>query len=185
MKLAERARSKGEGGIAILVILLLILGGIVWWLYSSRQDAERNARIFANEVIKRVAVDYDEKYLHLNLSPEGQIQYLKSWRDRLIDGMREAGTPAQPIDVQGDVAFSSYFFDPHGLFRAKLKYPATSVELELGVSRGMTVWQIDTINAIWERPAVPTPTPGIAPLATPTPTPTPTPAPQPKQKRRN
>jgi hypothetical protein len=182
MRLARTARIKGEGAIALLVIVLLLLGGIVWWLYSSRQDAEKNARIFANEVVKKVAVNYDEKYLHVKLSPEAQVQYLKSWRDRLMDRMRELGVPAQPIEVQGNVSFTSYFFDPHGTFTAPLKYPTTSATLEVGVSRGMTVWQVDTINVIWEPPPVPTPTPGMAP--SPTPIPTPTPTPEPKRKRR-
>ena len=183
MRLSRTARIKGEGGIALLVIVLLLLAGIVWWLYSSRQDAEKNARVFANEVVTRVAINYDEKYLHVKLSPEAQVQYLKSWRDRLIDRLREFGVPAKPIDLQGDVAFTSYFFDPHGTFRATLKYPTTSAQLEVGVSRGMTVWQVDTLNLTWDPPPVPTPTPGVAPVATPTPTPTPTPEPKLKRKR--
>lgn len=181
MRLARTARIKGEGGVALLVIVLLLLGGIVWWLYSARQDAGKNARIFASEVTKRVAISYDEKYLHIHLSPEAQIQYLKSWRDRLLDRLRELGVPAQPIDVQGDVAFTSYFFDPHGTFRAQLKYPTTSAQLDLGVSRGMTVWQVDTINLTWDPP--PTPTPAPSPVVTPTPTPTPAPEQKPKRKR--
>jgi hypothetical protein len=176
MKLTRTARVKGEGGIPLLVIVLLILGGIVWWLYSSRVDAEKNARIFATEVAKQVAINYDEKFLHIHLSPEGQVQYLKSWRDRLLDRLREFGALAQPLDVQGDVSFSSYFFDPKGTFRAQLNYPTTSAQLELGISRGMTVWQIDTINLIWTPPPAPTPTP--------TPMPTPTPTPEPKRKRK-
>src|SRR6266850_7589643 len=116
MRLARRARIRGEGGVALLVIVLVLLSGIIWWLYSSRQDAERNARIFAEDVAKRVTVNYDEKFLHVHLSPEAQINYLKSWRDRLIDHLRELGVPAQPIGMQGDVAFTSYFFDPHGTF---------------------------------------------------------------------
>ena len=184
MRLSRTARIKGEGGVALLVIVLLLLAGIVWWLYSSRQDAEKNARIFANEVVKRVAVNYDEKYLHVKLSPEAQVQYLKSWRDRMIDRLREFGVPAQPIDMQGDVAFTSYFFDPHGTFHAQLKYPNATARLELDISRGMTVWQVDTINLTWDVPPVPTPTPGVAPIATPTPTPTPTPEPKQRRKRR-
>lgn len=187
MKLAERARSKGEGGIAILVIVVLILGGIVWWLYSTRAGAERNARLFANEVVQRVAVNYDEKYLHVKLSPDAQVQYLQSWRDRLMQRLRELGVPAQPIDVHGDVVFTSQFFDPHGTFTAQLKYPTTTAQLDVSVSRGMTLWQVDAINLTWEPPPVPTPTPGVGPVASPTPTPTPTPTPEPKtrHKRRN
>lgn len=176
MRLARIARIKGEGAIGMLVIVALLLAGGVWWLYSSRGDAEKNARIFASEVTKRIAVNYDEKYLHVHLSPAGQITYLRSWRDRLLDHLRELGTPAQPIELQGDVEFSHYFFDPHATFHAQLKYPTTKAQMELGISRAMTVWQVDTLNMTWD--PVPTPTPG------PTPVTTPTPAPDPKRKSR-
>ena len=182
MRLARAARVKGEGGVALLAIVLLIIGGIVWWLYSSRQGAEKNARLFATEVAKRVAINYDEKFLHVHLSPEAQVQYLKSSRDRLLDRLREFGVPAQPIDVQGNVAFSSYFFDPRGTFRAQLKYPTTSAQLEMEISRGMTVWQVDTINLLWTPPPAPIPTPALIP--TPTPQPQPKPKPEPKRKGR-
>jgi hypothetical protein len=182
MRLARTARIKGEGGVALLVIVLLLLSGIVWWLYSSRQDAEKNARTFATEVTKHVAISYDEKFLHVHLSPEAQITYLKSWRDRLLDRLRELGLPAQPIDVQGDVAFTSYFFDPKGTFRAQLNYPTTSAQLDLAISRGMTVWQVDTINLTWNPP--PTPPAAPTPVVTPTPTPAPAPEQKPKRKRK-
>ena len=184
MRLARTARIKGEGGIALLVIVLLLLGGIVWWLYSSRQDAEKNARVFATEVAKQVAINYDEKFLHVHLGPDAQKAYLRSARDRLLDRLREFGVPAQPLDVQGDIAFTSYFFDPRGTFHAQLKYPTTTAQLDMDISRGMTVWQIDTINLRWDPPPVPTPTPGAAAAATPTPTPSPTPEQKPKRKRR-
>jgi hypothetical protein len=180
MKLARTANSKGEGGIALLVIVGLLLAGIVWWLYSSRQDAEKKSRAFAVEVANRVAVNYDEKYLHVKLSPEAQVSYLQSWRERLIARLRELGVPAQPIQVTGNVTFSSQFFDPRGTFRAELKYPTTSAFLDLEVSRGMTVWQVDKIDLTWTPPPTPTPAPV---LATPTPTPTP-PPPEQKPKRK-
>ena len=180
MKLTRTARIKGEGALALLVIVLLVLGGIAWWLYSARQDAEKNARAFAREVVEKVAVNYDEQHLRVHLSPPAQIQYLPSWRDRLIQRLRELGVPAQPIAITGDVLFSSYFFDPQGTFRAELKYPTTSAQLEVGISRGMTAWQVDMINLIWTPPPAPSPSP--TPVVVPSPTPTPEP-PQ-KQKRR-
>jgi hypothetical protein len=182
MRLARTARIKGEGAAALLVIVLLLLGGIVWWLYSSRTDAEKNARIFAAEVAKRVAINYDEKYLHVHLSPDAQRTYLRSARDRLLERLRELGVPAQPIEVEGRLSFTSYFFDPRGTYHAKLKYPGKSAQLELDISRGMTVWQIDAINLPWtpEQAPVPTPTPEVSA----SPTPTPTPVPQQKQRRK-
>jgi len=112
------------------------------------------------------------------MSPDAQVQFLKSWRDRLMDQLRSFGVPAQPLDVQGDVEFSSYFFEPKGTFRAQLKYPTTSAQLEVSVSRGMAVWQVDSINVIWTPPPAGTPTP------IPSPVPTPSPSPQQKVKRK-
>lgn len=164
----------------MLVILLLILGGIVWWLYAARRDAETKVRTFAAEVAKRTAVDFDGKFLDLHLSNAAQAQYLPSWRDRLFERLRGFGVPAQPIEAQGDVAFSSQFFDPHGLFRAQLKYPTMSAQLEMSISRGMTKWQIDTIDLTWNPPPAPSPSPTPEVV----PSPTPTPEPEQKQKRR-
>lgn len=178
MRLARTARIKGEGAVALLVIVLLLLGGIVWWLYSSRQDAQKNARLFATEVAKRVAINYDEKFLHVHLSPDAQRTYLRSSRDRLLERLREFGALAQPVDVQGDVIFSSYFFDPHGTFHAQLKYPAAVAQLDMDISRGMTVWQVDSITLTGSPPATP------APVASPTPTPTPEPEQKSRRKRR-
>ena len=184
MRLSRTARIKGEGGAALLVIILLLLGGIVWWLYSSRQDAERNARIFATEVAKRVAIDFDEKFLHVHLSPDAQKTYLRSQRDRLLDRLHEFGTLTQPIEVQGNVVFTSYFFDPHGQFQAQLKYPAATAQLDLDISRGMTVWQVDAINLTGTLPP-PVATPAPSPMASPTPTPTPEPPQQRSRRKRN
>jgi hypothetical protein len=175
MRLARTTRIKGEGAIPLLVIVLLILGGVVWWLYSSRQDAEKNARAFATEVATKVAVNYDEKYLHVHLSPDGQKTYLRSARDRLLDRLREFGTPVQVTDVQGELMFTSYFFDPHGTFHAQLKYPAASAQLDIDLSRGMTVWQVDSLSLTGNPPQAPVPEPAPAPVAAPTPVPTPKP----------
>jgi hypothetical protein len=138
--------------------------------------------MFANEVVQRVAVQYDEKYLHVHLSPEAQTKYLQSWRDLMMQNLKALGPVKQPIEVTGKVQFSSGFFEPVGTFRSELVYPKTTATLEMTISRGMTVWQIDYINLIWA--AVTTPTPGAAPVMTPTATPTPTPAPEQKAPRR-
>jgi hypothetical protein len=175
MKLARTARSRGEGNIVFLVIVGVLVAGVVWWLYSSRQDAVKKSRAFAAEVVTHVAVNFDEKYLHVHLSPEAQVNYLQSWRERFIARLRELGVPSQPIEVKGDVTFTSQFFDPRGTFRAELKYPTTSAYIDVEVSRGMTVWQVDKIDLTWTPPPTPTPAPVLA-------TPTPTPAPPPEQK---
>lgn len=179
MKRNATAGIKGQI-IVLLTIVLAILGGGLWFLYSSREDADKNGRAFAALVAKRLSVNYDEKFFHVRLSAPAQITYLQSWRDRMLQQLRQLGVPAQPIPMKGDMVYTSYFFQPRGNFRAELKYPTTTAYLDMVISRGMTVWQIDEINLTWNPPAVPTP----APTPEITPTPTPTPTPEPKRKRK-
>jgi hypothetical protein len=172
MNLRRTHRARGEGSLPFLIILLVIGGGIIWWLYAARQDAKKNIRLFAEDAAKHLAVGYDQKYLYFHLSPAGQAQLLPSWRDRFFEQLRSLGTPTQPIEMNGEVLFSSYFFDPHGTFMGQLKYPNTSAELEFEISRGMTTWQIDNLAVRWTPPPA-TPTPVPEPTATPAPTPPP------------
>jgi len=167
--------------LAIWIIVALLIAGAWWFLSSSRKDGEKNARAFAKEVVQRVAINYDEKYLHVHLSPEAQTKYLASWRERLLANLKQLGQVKQPIEVRGDVRFSNYFFSPNGDFKADLVYPTTTATLELFVTRGMTVWQIDDINLIWT-PA-PTPTPVPTPAMSPSPTPSPSPPPPPPAEK--
>jgi hypothetical protein len=167
--------------LVLWIIVAALVGGGLWFLYSSRRDGEKNATAFANEVTQRVAINYDEKYLHVHLSPEAQTKYLQSWRDRMLQNLRSFGPVKQPIPVKGDVQFSSYFFEPRGTFRAELVYPTMTAYLDLIITRGMTVWQVDDLNLTWNPP--PTPTPSPTPAMSPSPTPSPTPEQKPKRKR--
>jgi hypothetical protein len=168
--------------LVLWLIVAALVGGSLWFLYSSRRDGEKNARAFASEVAQKIAVNYDEKWLHVHLSPEAQTKYLQSWRDRMLQNLRGFGQVRQPIDVKGDVQFSSYFFEPAGTFRAELVYPTMTAYLDLVISRGMTVWQVNEINLTWNPP--PTPTPSPTPVITPSPTPSPTPEQKQKRKRK-
>src|SRR3954449_1387380 len=184
MRLGRYAKVRGEGGLALWIIVAALVGGALWFLYSSRRDGDKNARAFAAEVAQRVAVNYDDKYLHVHLSPDAQTKYLASYRERLFQNLRSFGPVKQPIPVSGDVRFSSGFFEPRGSFKADLTYPNMTAGLEMNISRGMTVWQVDEINLTWTPPPTPTPSPTPSPAFSPSPTPTPAPPPEPKGPRR-
>lgn len=182
MRRTQAARVRGEGLVLVLIVLAILAGG-TWFVFSSRRESEKNCREFAALVAERVAVQYDEKFLHVRLGPEAQKKFLQSVRDRMIARFRQFGTPAQPIPLEGEVRFESGFFRPMGTFRAQLKYPNTSAYLDLTISSGMTVWQVDDIYLVEEPPpkAAATATPASA---APTPLPTPTLAPEQKPKRK-
>jgi hypothetical protein len=173
VKLAQHSRIKAEG-LGIWIIVLAIVGGAVWFIYSSRSDGQKNGRAFANEVIQKVVVEYDEKYLDQRLSTAARAQYLPMWRTRMMQYLKGFGPLTKPPETKGDVTFTSHFYDPRGNFRSDLTYANSTAYLELNVSKG-TRWQVDEINLVWTPPPAPTPTPSPVIAASPTPTPTPTP----------
>lgn len=180
MKLAQHSRIKAEG-LGILLIVLAILGGGVWFLYSSRADNEKNARAFATEVTRKVVLNYDDKYLEQRFSLQARSMYSLMWRNRMFQYLREFGQLTKPLETKGDVLFTSQFFEPRGTFRTELTYPTLTASLDVTVSKGMTNWQIDEINLVWNPPPPPTPTP--SPAMTPSPTPSPTPVQKPRRKK--
>ena len=180
MKRARHSHCKGEGGFGIWIIVLFIIAGGVWFLYSSRGDAVKGGRAFAEEVARKLAVDYDERYLMQHLSPENQAARLPMWRERLFKNLRSFGPLAKPIETTGDILFTSQFFDPHGTFRSELTYPTMVAHFDLSISKGNTGWRIDELNLVWNPPPAPSPSP--TPALTPSPTPSPTP--EPKQRRK-
>lgn len=181
MKLAQHSRIKAEG-LGIWIVLLAILGGAVWFVYSSRTDGQKNGHAFAKEVIQKVVVEYDEKYLDQRLSTAARGQYLPGWRIRMLQYLKGFGPLAKPPETKGDVTFTSHFYDPRGSFRSDLTYANQTAYLELTVSKA-TRWQIDEINLVWTPPPAPTPTP--SPVMTPSPTPSPTPVQKPTRKRKS
>src|SRR3954470_20966625 len=183
MKRGRNSHRKGEGGLAIWIILLALLAGGAWFLYSSRAEAERKMREFDDQVVKTLAVNYDVRFLNTHMSPQAQVNYIPSWRDRMVGFLKGFGPMTKPIDTKGNVTFSNLFFDPHGTFQSDLTYATQTAKLNLTVSRGMNAWQVEEIELTWPPPPTPTPTP--IPSASPSPTPSPTPTPEPRRKRKN
>jgi hypothetical protein len=180
VRLAQHSRIKAEG-LAIWIILLAILGGAVWFLFSARVDGQKNARAFADEVIQKVVINYDEKYLDLRLSQSARNMYTPMFRTRMMRYLRDFGPLSKPIETKGDVSFTSHFFEPRGTYQAQLTYPTMTATFDVTVSKGMTSWQVDEMNLVWNPPAAPSPTPSAA--VTPTPTPTPV-AEKPRRKKK-
>lgn len=182
MKRRRNSHRRGEGGLPLLIILLALLGGALWFLYSSRADAERKMREFAGQVVQTMAVNYDVRFLNNHMTPQAQANYIPSWRDRMVGFLKGFGPMSKPIETQGDVHFNSVFFDPQGTFKSVLTYPTMTATINLTVIRAMNAWQVDQIELVWTPP--PTPTPPPAALMTPSPTPSPTPPPEPAKPQR-
>lgn len=182
MRRGANSHRKGEGGLAIWIILLALLAGALWFLYSSRAEAERKMREFAGKVVQTMAVNYDLRFLNNHMTTQAQASYIPSFRDRMVGFLKGFGPMSKPIETKGTVQFNNLFFDPTGTFKSTLTYPTMTATMNLTVIRAMNDWQVDQLELVWTPP--PTPTPSPTPQMTPTPTPSPTAQPKEQRKKR-
>jgi hypothetical protein len=144
----NKIRERGEG-LVIVIILLALLGGGYWYLVSSRRNTEKEAWAFGREVAERIAIKQDTQFINQNLSPQAQVAFPPSWRERLFQNIREHGAINGPINLTGQVRFTSHFFEPRGVFRAQLNFPEMPAYLDIAVTANGGPWQIDALNLTW------------------------------------
>ena len=143
--LSSRSKRSGQG-LVVLIILLAVIGAGLWYLYSAKATADREAREFARDAIKRLTVDHDRQYLETHLGPQAKLDLPPSGRDYMIQKFAQFGVPAQPMQIDESVTFESYFFEPRGYFTAHLNYPGQGATLQLATSHPVSRWQIDNIT---------------------------------------
>lgn len=146
MKKANLHRSFRESGqgLVVLIILLAIIGGGVWYLYNSRDTMDREARAFGREMIERLTVRHDRSFFN-NGSPQFRLDFPPLQQKDQIEQFTQLGVPAQPIKIDEIVTFQNRFFSPRGHFTAHLFYPTSAATLELDVSHPVGKWQIDSM----------------------------------------
>jgi hypothetical protein len=150
-KLNCRSKTSGQG-IMVVIILLAVIGVGLWYLYSLKASTDHDARVFGHDVIKRLAVDHDRAMLDQLLGPQAKLDNPPSQRDYIIQRFTQLGVPAQPIQIEDNVTFESYFFEPHAFFAAHLNYAAQGGLLQVAVSHPVSRWQIDNITFNMEPP---------------------------------
>jgi hypothetical protein len=146
LKMNCRSNRSGEGGLAVVIILVLILGAGAWWLFSTKSTAEKEGRQFVDEAVQHLAVQHDLGFLESRLSPNAKMELTPPLQKNLMATLTQMGVPAQPIAVDGKIQFESQFFQPHGLFTAKLNYPGRPGTLEVEVSHPVGRWQLDAVR---------------------------------------
>jgi hypothetical protein len=142
---ATRVREQGEG-LVLIIVILAVLGGVCWYLFSNRRNVEKEAQIYAREVAEHIALQRDARFIDLNLSPQAQVELPPSARQRLVAQIGELGAADRQIKITGRVTFNSYFFEPKGSFRAQINFSAAPAFLDMVVSASHGPWQIDELN---------------------------------------
>jgi len=146
-KLSSQNKLSGQG-LVVVFILLAVVGAGLWYLYSNKTTTDREARVFAREAVKRLVVDHDLKYLSEHLGPQAKIDNPPSQQQYMIQRFTQFGVPTQPIQIDENVTWESYFFEPRGYFTAHLNYPAQGATLQIATSHPVSRWQLDNITFI-------------------------------------
>ena len=145
IKLSSQTKLSGQG-LVVVFILLAVIGAGLWYLYSNKATTDREARAFAREAIKRITVDHDLKYFADHLGPQAKLDNPPSQQQFLIQRFTQMGVPTQPIQIEENITWESYFFEPKGYFTAHLNYPAQPVMLQMATSHPVSRWQIDNVS---------------------------------------
>jgi hypothetical protein len=140
-----RSNTSGQG-LVIVIIVLALIGGAVWWLFSNKQTMDKQARAFGKEAVERLVVHHDLAFLGNNLGPQARLDNPPSQQQYMIAKFQQLGVPAQPIAIDEVVTFESRFFVPKGYFTAHLNYPAGPATLQIAVSHPVGKWQVDNIT---------------------------------------
>ncbi|MEY2544173.1 MAG: hypothetical protein QOE81_1634 [Verrucomicrobiota bacterium] len=144
-KLSSQNKLSGQG-LVVVFILLAVIGAGLWYLYSNKTTTDREARVFAREAVKRLVVDHDLKYLGEHLGPQAKMDNPPSQQQYMIQRFTQFGVPEQPIKIDENVTWESYFFEPRGYFTAHLNYPGQGATLQIATSHPVSRWQLDNIT---------------------------------------
>src|SRR5437016_8584979 len=100
MKKQKLTQSKLAGqALVVLIIFLIIIQGIIWYLYSTRASTQRDGIRYGHEVIDRLVMKHDRSILDQDLSAQAKLEMPPSQRDYLIQRLVQYGSPAQPIQI--------------------------------------------------------------------------------------
>jgi len=156
MKRRRDTPARGQALVMTVIVVAIIAAG-GWYLFSARASNEKAARDFALHAGQRMFLHQDVRFVNHHLSPQAQVTYPPSWRERMFKRITELGPPEGPVTVRGDVHFTRHFFDAHGTFRTECQLGGMPAYVDLWVSRRGPVWQIDNMNFTWmpKQPPVP------------------------------
>ncbi len=113
-KLNTHYRSKSGQILVVLIILLGLIGGGVWWLYSSRDAMAKEGREFGREAIQRIVVQRDVAFFSSRLSPAARLQFPPSVLQEFFSDIGKLGAPVGPPMSRATLNFNHNFLNRQG-----------------------------------------------------------------------
>lgn len=150
MKLRRELAPAGSSVVFVLIVLAVIGGGI-YMLFDYRKSRAAEIRAFGNEIVQRLAVEHDLKYLHSIVPIEHRAEFTPGREESFIETFKSLGVPQPGWSLEGDVSFENYFFAPKAIFKAVLTYPTRHATISLNVSCPRGPWQLNALGITWER----------------------------------
>jgi len=148
--LNPRHKQAGDGLIVVIIFLALIGIGI-WWLYSHKNEMDKEGRLFARQMVESLTVKHDKAFFASNLGPQAKLDNPPSYQEEFIQKLTAMGVPAQPIKIEESMVWESQFFEPKGYFTAHLNYPARGATMQIAISHPVSRWQLDNVTFTPER----------------------------------
>jgi len=144
----RKQNNKNSGQVfAIIIILIVLFGGGLWFLVSYKQQRVNEARQYGRDAIHRIVVNRDLAFLSGNLAPISQLSrpMPPSEQQYFMQQLQQLGNPAEPIQIDENITSDSFIdFEPHGFFTAHLNYPAGQATLQIAIQHATAInkWRL-------------------------------------------
>ena len=148
-KKQERAR---EGYVSLAIIVVLIIGAIIFFLFHRRQTAQQEGREFARQIIEHCVFQHDVKYLHSVVAADRRLAIPPGKDDDFIETLARLGVPNRDYAVTGELQFENRFFSPQGTYKSILRFPDRAGTFYVNVAMTSGIWVVKDYGIIWEKP---------------------------------
>lgn len=151
IQFSSRQKEGGSAIVFVIILIAIIAGG--WYALSSmRRNSEVEGRQFAREVIERVAIQHDGRYLHSIVAADRRIAFPPATEQGFIDQFSKLGAPDRNFSADGNFVFENHFFSPQGNFKTILTYPDRHATMYLTIAKSSGFWVLRDLGVTWERP---------------------------------
>jgi hypothetical protein len=145
-------RKAEVGSFALAIILVLLIGGMFFFLYGKRRASESEGREFADNVIQHCAFGHDVNFLRSVVAENRRLAVPPAKDQEFIDILAKLGTPDRNYSLTGNLQFDNYFFSPQGVYKSILTFPDRHGTFFVSVARPGGTWLVEDYGIVWERP---------------------------------
>ncbi len=150
-RLSKKVGERGQA-LVFVIIVIVVIGGGLYFLYSMRNSAIVEGQQYARQVIERCAFQHDLKFLNASVAADRRLAVPPSMDAQFIDYLTKLGVPDRNYTLTGKLEFESYFVSPHGSYKAILTYPDQHATVSIGIARPSGLWLVTDFGVEYERP---------------------------------